>query len=263
MGERTLEGRIISGSSLRDYENLLHFDRELLRDNLTLNFGSGGANIGEQLKNHGVSSNIIDLDLRFDPISQSNPIMIIEPALDAVDSVISREGNFHRKLLGIKRNLSGIQGRTIIQGNGRALPFKDRAFDIILALKATYQIPRNDRKKVYAELLRVGNILHCAPVLQSDFQMLTELAHENNYDIIYCGPALMTGGVNHQFHGLDDYELLKHQFPENERVVEPPDDNIKVTKVLGLILGAQFKGGTMILKRNEYPACRSEPLYQP
>lgn len=260
MGERTLESQIISGSSLREYENLLHFNRELLRGNIILNFGSGGSNIGEQLKNNGVSSNIVDLDLRFDPISQGNPFIVIEPALEAVDSIINQQGNFHRKLLSLKRNLSGIQGRTIIQGDGRALPFKDQAFDIILALKATYQIPRNNRIKVYAELLRVGNILHCAPVLQSDFQMLTELARENNYDIIYCGPALANGGVNHQFHGLDEYELLKHQFPENERVLEPPDDDIKVTKVLGLVLGAQYKGGTMILKRNEYPACRSRAV---
>lgn len=251
MVEENLEGKIISGGSLSEYETYLHFDRELLRGKKILNFGSGGSNLGKDLRKDGIEASLIDLDLRFDPISQSSIGVVAEPFIEIVDLLIEPESDFHKSLVNLKRTLGDIKGRTILQGDGRFLPFADKTFDIVLSLKTTYQIPNEARKSVYKELMRVGKVLHCAPVLKSDFHILSGFAEENDYEVIYSGPPLAEEEVDEHFSDLNDYEHFKKRFSKEERISEPPDDDIKVSKLFGVVLGATFNGAVMILKRKE------------
>lgn len=149
-GREGLESDIVKARSLTDYERQLGFTRGLLKDQIVLNFGCGGSNIGQELELLGISSQIVDVDLAFHP----------------------REG---------RNNKSGLR----IQADGRKLPFPDATFETTLALFSTYQVPEDSKRQVLDELLRVSNTLHVSPVLKSEYHIMRALAAEHGFDILY------------------------------------------------------------------------------
>lgn len=185
------EGKHITGREWVQYKLTLGISSETLQGKKVLNFGSGGSNIGEELKKEGIVSQVVDLDLKFDPIGvdpyyRPHPFKFILAHYANVPLKIFKHGKIHDKLVNIRRQFSGTDGRTFVQGDGRSLPFPDRAFDYVLAFASTYQIYYEAKEKVYRELMRVGKILHLGPIYKIDFNILQKLAEELGYEVVAC-----------------------------------------------------------------------------
>jgi ubiquinone/menaquinone biosynthesis C-methylase UbiE len=86
-------------------------------------------------------------------------------------------------LVDIRENVfKGLKGAHCIVGDGCRLPFRDKAFDIVISVDVIEHIPKPIRHNFYKELLRVANeeiILSCP--LQSNDGMF----QGKNYDIVF------------------------------------------------------------------------------
>lgn len=83
----------------------------MLEGKKVLNFGCGGSNIGPQLKKDGIDSDIVDLDLKFDPIGQDNIALPVIAGIDYARSKIDEKGKISEGLLRTRRYLGDISGR--------------------------------------------------------------------------------------------------------------------------------------------------------
>lgn len=246
--QESLEGEAVSRKSLRGYELDLRINRNLLENRRVLNFGCGGSNLSRNLARENIPSKVVDLDLIYDPVGFED-VKVIKPKYIhgltkwIAESYGKGDMEFKRKVTEWKRKLTGTKDRTIIQADGKALPFENSAFEIVLAENSTYQIPLPDREKVYSELLRVGNALHIHPVFGEDFNLLEKLATNNGFSIIYC----------------EKTNLFESQLTINDpkdykigSVIRPEKERIAVFRPFGILIAAGIgEGSTMILKRNE------------
>lgn len=213
----TLERRndSITARGLNAYTTCLHFDPALLEGQNVMNFGSGGSRIGKELEKNRVSSRVVDVDLQVTGGGNFFWRLRTIGNLLGVDDK-SRLG---KKLNSMHAKSACKEGRSIIRADGRSLPFKDKAFDTVLALASTYQIPYGDRELVFRELMRVGNTIHCGPIYESDFRILRRLSEEDNFDIIACLPFGKGGGF--VANSPRYYQEYKQKYSAEQRIKPP------------------------------------------
>ncbi len=208
-----LEGAIVTPRHLSSYETDLGINLELLSGERVLNFGSGNSDIGKDLKDKGVDCQVVDLDL-----------------------------------------VAGGEDRNnLVQGDGRALPFPDQSFDHVLGLWSTYQIPSQANERVYKELMRVGKIIHAAPVFKDDFRILQGLAQEEGYDIVGCKPMPKPGSVKKPFSftTVDDYGEYMRNNEESARIESPKRENPRIAVGLRRMQVSSKGGSSMVLMKKE------------
>ncbi|MCL5438533.1 MAG: hypothetical protein M1268_00915, partial [Patescibacteria group bacterium] len=75
----SLEGAITTARRWKRYESRLFISPEALRNETVLNFGCGGSNIGEALREKGVNCNVVDVDLRY---NSKSPLTSVSVLLD-------------------------------------------------------------------------------------------------------------------------------------------------------------------------------------
>ncbi len=247
-----LEGLITSGNRLEAYENSLGFSAELLDGQRVLNFGCGASNIGQELELQGLSSRVVDVDLQSDlSITPDQPIRwILSLPIRGLMRVVDTSHPLYKKLVTVNRYLSGTDGRTFVQADGRSLPFADDTFGTVLALWSTYQIPLEARKQVYRELMRMGEYVHIAPVFQVDYDMLVELANECDFEIV-ASHRVSWRDLPFRFKNKEDYQKYIDGVSYEERVERPTvrDSKVKIT-LLGR--SANGEGGhVMVLRRKK------------
>lgn len=238
---KSLEGKILTGRSLKTYARRLHFSPDILTGQNVLNFGSGGSNIGKDLSKEGISSNVVDLDMQ---IVGSGKFLSWMKRVEVLVG-LSKDSSISRKLTNMHANSSKKDDRKFIQANGRSLPFADRSFDTVLALWSTYQIPDQDKAQVFGELMRVGNIVHCGPITSKDFDVVNNLCQDNGFDIIACRPFKESGVFTAA--NKDDYKTYKDKFSYQERVRVPEVDSPRVIEIFDRPIGASVSSGNYII----------------
>lgn len=216
----TLEGVAISGRRWEVYSEELGIKAKALKGKKILNFGSGRSNIGKNLKKEGVECKVVDLDLCYRP--------------------------------------QKVTERNFVQGNGRMLSFKNDAFNDVFALWTTYQIPLDAKEMVFGELMRVGEILHIAPVFGNDYEILSRMAEEKKFEIIACLPM---DKLNFSFSSADDYVKYRERIDHRHRIekpsrMEPVIRSIYDVKDNGeMKIAAQYidreGGNTVVMKRRQ------------
>lgn|SRR3989338_3443170 len=213
------ESEIVTAHSLKEYEKLLRFNGKLLEGQNVLNFGCGGSFIESDLKKSGISSTVVDVDLKFNPLSFSEKF---------------------------KRIINKGSQRNFAQTDGKSLPFADSSFDTTLAFFTTYQIPQDKRKQVFRELLRVSNNVFIGPIFSQDYKDLLQLSEEMGYDIIYCRSWNAPLKERPNIENEKDYAAFSRSKPYAFRVQEPKRAAPVLIPVLreSLVLG-----NIMILRR--------------
>lgn len=240
---RSLEGKILTARGLKAYARRLHFSPDLLRDQNILNFGSGGSNIGKELSKKGINSNVIDADIKV--IGDNKFLLWMKRAETFLD--LNKDSSIGKKLANIHAG-SSKKDRNFVQADGRSLPFEDKQFDTVLALWSTYQIPEADKVKVFGELMRVGNAIHCGPITSKDFDVISTLCQEKGFDIITCRPFKENGVFVAS--NKNDYRDYVNKFPYSERVKVPEIDAPKVVGILDKpILAIVSAGNYIVLQR--------------
>jgi len=199
------------------YEYGLGFDPKLLSGMRVLNFGSHYSNIVGDLKKRGIESQVVNVDLRHLPD--------------------------HRG--------------TIIQGDGRALPFNDNSFDVVLALLSTYQVPDEDKEQAYKELMRVGEIIHTGPVWGNEFRVIQRIAAKQGFEIVASQPYpgawdIANNRKPFNFASTVDYDHYIQEHDASERIIPPRREEPGVASVLGKKLFVRQRGGSaVVLKRKQ------------
>jgi len=246
-----LEGAIVTGRKWGDYQAMLGIKPELLENETVLNFGSGSSNIGKTLKAKGTKCRVVDLDLKYDPWQNSeNPLRLLA-AIPVVlyQKWFNPEGETKQKLVNLKRNIAETKGRRFIQGNGRTLPFPDKTFDHVLALWSTYQIPPEARETVYRELMRVGKILHLGPIFKNDYDLLSKLAAEQDFEIVACQPIPFIRDLPFMFSSENDYDKYIKQKDQSKRIEIPEESESLVNTALGKKSAGMRGGNTIVLRK--------------
>ncbi len=139
--EESIEGKIVRGRPLGKYSYYLRFDPNILANQNVLNFGSGGSDIGKELEKRKIPCTVIDVDLEITGTGQ-----LFFPILKHMGNFINKDSLLGRKLTRMHSKFSKANERNFVQADGRALPFKDKVFDTVLALWSTYQIPEEDKR---------------------------------------------------------------------------------------------------------------------
>lgn len=180
------EGSVVTGRGWIDYQVMLGVKPEDLKNETVLNFGSGASNLGMDLRTKGIDCTVVDLDLKYDPWGNSENKFGFFAAVPVhlYLKYFNPQGETRQRLVNLKRKIAGTEGRKFVQGNGRALPFPDGEFDHVLAFWSTYQIPQEAKEAVYSELMRVGKVLHLGPAHKEDYELLSKLAVEQNFEIV-------------------------------------------------------------------------------
>lgn len=243
--------RITTRENLSTYERDLFFDRNLLRGQTVLNFGSGGSNLKRDLEQSGIKdTRLIDVDLMHDPGRQGN---IVSFMLRSVEKLFSDSSRLHKHLVNIRRRHDGIEGRNFIQVDGRHLPFKDGAFDTTLARLSTYQVPDDAKEQVFRELLRVSNILHIATVNRDEQVILNKLANKMGFEILFSlkYPQLFDGESFNflNIKNQEDYDFYRDKYPVDVRVVEPESKPEKYGYQLVNGIPAMVVPGNVVIMR--------------
>lgn len=241
---KSLEGKIVTTRGLKKYAKFLHFEPTLLKDQKVLNFGSGGSNIGKELEGKQIPCSVTDVDLQVTGTGHFFAGLKFAEKFFG----INEESRLGKKLSNIHEQASHKNGRNFMQADGRSLPFADKTFDTVLALYSTYQIPDEDKNKVFGELIRVANVIHCGPITQKDFDVIRDLCQEANFDIVICRPFSERGVFT--IATLGEYESYKEKYSEEERIKIPKIDSPKVTNLFGKpILARVSPGNYIVLKR--------------
>jgi hypothetical protein len=255
LSKKTLEGRIITGRGFSEYSGYLGVKPELLNNQIVLNFGAGGSNIQKDLDSKGINSFIVGVDIKKDPVAGDN--ILAQPFKIASDLSAKIENfpqNLRQKLISLYRTFGGTKGRTILQGDGRNLPFANQTFGTVLALYSTYQIPTEDKERVYRELLRVGKNHHYGPIFGDDFKLLSRLAAENNFEVVACQPEPRTifGDVSCMIKSQNDYLEYMRRLKTKDRVKIPKSGQATATYLFGYpVSGAGGEGNVIILKKQD------------
>lgn len=239
-----LEGKISSARSLKEYARMLHFDPTLLREQNVLNFGSGGSHIGKELQKRKIQSNVVDVDLELVGVGKNSI------RLKGIEKLLSTNPNsWGGKILNSLQTKATMKdNRNFVQADGRNLPFKDKAFDTVLALWSTYQILDKDKKRVFRELMRVGNAIYCGPITKTDFEILVNLSQEMGFDIIASRPFSEHGIFTAT--SLNDYSAYTERYSAAERIKIPQVDSLKTYGLFGRTFAADvLDGNYIVLKR--------------
>ncbi|MFH2022570.1 MAG: class I SAM-dependent methyltransferase [Patescibacteria group bacterium] len=246
-----LESAIVTGRSWIEYQSMLGVKPEALKNETILNFGSGASNIGKDLKAKRIDCSVVDLDLQYDPWENSeNPFRLFAALpVHLYLKYFNPKEETRQKLVNLKRKIVGTEGRNFVQGNGRALPFPDEAFDHVLALWSTYQIPSEARESVYRELMRVGKTLHLGPIFKNDFDLLSGLAAELGYEIVACQPIPILKDIPFMFSSGEDYSKYIEQKGQSDRINIPKRDESSVNTMLGMKSAGRKGGNTIVLRR--------------
>lgn len=198
------------------YELKLGINPEILINKNVLNFGSGSSNIKKKLHDKDIKCNVINFDLN--------------------------------------SNETETKNLSFIQGNGLKLPFKDNVFDFVLALWSTYQV-LDDKKSLYQELMRVGEILHIGPIFKNDFFSLKEAAKKKNFNIIICQPFKYFEILPFSFSAREDYDEY-FKLDKNKRIKIPEKEKPEI--ITKIIEGTPKKvinkegSSTIVLKKTKY-----------
>lgn len=209
--EKKYKLNTITGRGWEEYEYLLRIKPEALTNETVLNFGSGFSELYKDLKDKGIDCNMVDFELRYRPW---------EP-----------------------------KDRAFVQGTGVKLGFKDNQFDHVLALWSTYQIPPEDRKAVFKELMRVGKIIHMGPIFGNEYKMLNALVEEQDYEIVAC--KSLRNKSSFMFSSKEDYiNYMKKRSLDRIVALERDEPLIKTTK-LGMKYISYEGAKTIILKRKQ------------
>lgn len=241
----TLERRndSITARGLNAYTTCLRFEPALLEGQNVINFGSGGSHIGKELEKNKVSSRVVDVDVQITGVGRFFwRLRVIGNFLGIDDK--SRLG---KKLNSMHAKSACKEGRNFIRADGRSLPFKDKAFDTVLALASTYQIPYRDRETVFRELMRVGNTIHCGPIYESDFRILRRLSEESNFDIIACPPFGKGGDL--AVNSPKYYQEYKDKYSSEQRIRRPSKESSWAFGVLGKSVIYYGGGSNIVLQR--------------
>jgi len=245
----SIEGRLVTGRTLRKTERELHFNRELFVGQRILNFGCGGSNISNEIRKAQVNAElVVDFDMHFDPSNRIRKFLTypLHEILEGTEMLTDQDSRIHRTSVAIRRRLGNIQNRTFVQGDGRNLPFEDNAFDTAIAPWSTYQIPTEAKRQVFKELLRVSKATFFFPIGGDDFDILQQLAKDNGYEIIYSGSHL---NKDLKINSIEDYDAFRDSYTENQRVQRPSSNPTSVIKLGSKILGARVEGNLVIMRR--------------
>ena len=230
--KRILEGEVITGRPLADYQAQLDFKHKLLEGKKVLNFGAGNSLLEDDLRRKGVASTVVDVDISIDAASAYK---IISPD---------------------ERTISAFADRKFAQADGRKLPFKDRSFDYVLALWSTYQIPPDAKKQVYGELMRVGDTLHVAPVFKRDYDVFRNMTFSSGFEIVSCQPYVHYLGVEDhkkeaRFTHESDYEEYMRKYRRSRRVKAPMGEDVEIySYAYGGRVAKSTGASTIVLRRN-------------
>jgi hypothetical protein len=173
---------------------MLGFDPKFLKGKKVLNYGSGGSNIGKELKKKKIPSTIYDADIL------PNPHAISGESKEFTDDEIHRR----MRIMGRKINesgdpqmilppviehenkLLGIEGRNLIEvGEDGKINLPDKEAEVTLLLWVYHQIPQFDRRDFAQELFRVTkDVLFVAPVWHEILGPLVEVAKENGFELM-------------------------------------------------------------------------------
>jgi len=247
--EKSIEGEAPSWRGLRAYADWLRFEPHLLTGQTVLNFGSGGSRIGKELEKKKILCNVIDVDLKLTGVGVKG--FLFSAILPLIEHHVDPNSNLHKKLSHVRRVFAGANGRKLIQGDGRTLPFKDRTFDTVLALASTYQVPEEAKELVYKELMRVGERIHCSPIHGNDFKVLEVLAQKDNFDIIVCHPTRTIFSKRDEFlaDNIDYYQAYKEKYSEEQRVNLPTRNSANILKIFGKPMAGYGRGNFIVLQR--------------
>lgn len=250
------EARLTTSRKISSYEKQLRFSRELLRNKTVLNLGCGGSNIKQDLTEDQIQTNVVELDLKFNP-GNSNLAAIAE-ITEYIKSKLSADNRLYKLAKKIRESVDkNIKNRDFTQANGRFLPFAKETFDFCMALWSTYQVPDDSKEAVFREMMRVSNIIHLGPIFKKDYNYLTHLSEKLCFDIVICHPfAIYLEKPDHfTINNLSDYAEFINKKPIHERVIEPEEESPELVKILPIFskdVYATSKGGSfMVLKRNE------------
>ncbi len=248
-----IEGLFVTRRDWRDYQTLLGLTSEVLRGKKVLNFGCGGSNIKKDLDVwEGISSDVVELDLTFDPSGRhESPFRWLASVPVAFMARIVKPTDIHDKLIHARRKLLGIDGRTAIQANGRTLPFKDNAFDCVLGLWSTYQIPTDAKEQVFRELMRVGRAVHLSPIFKDDFEILNKITKEMGFRIVACNTPFPSddSGLPFMFSSEAEYDLYAKEHPYPSRVQRPIHDRVEIKTRFGSKHASAVGGKTIVLQK--------------
>lgn len=261
---RNLECASVMGRDWVEYKTVLGIKPDALRDKRVLNFGSGSSNIGRELKSRKNGGRVVDFDLIHDPWEHTDPWETIEnayrfstiPLIQLYLEYFNPQGKERQGLVNLKRQVAGTEGRDFVQGNGVKLPFKDDAFDYVIAFWSTYQPPLEDRGAIYEEFMRVGKIIHISPIFKNDYKLLSKLAEEKDYEIV---ASLPLDEVGFSFSSDEDYGSYVRKVAPWHRIGVPYryEPIIKTQQIMGRdgnIREASSVSGdggnTIVLRRN-------------
>lgn len=247
---KSLEGTIVTSRKLRDYTDTLGFDPTLLNNETVLNFGSGRSMIAQELLQKGIHCNLVDLDIQKNSALLS-PVRRYETLpIRTYLRVVNPQGEQREKIEQLMKRITKTEGRTYVQYGGRNICFKDQAFDHVLALWSTYQIPDDAKEQVYREIFRVGKAIHLGPIFEKDFTILTKLANEMEFDVIACQSYKISPGHRRaapfNFSSQSEYDQYVRNNPIDKRVKIPKGKDAYGLPYLGAVgLG----GNTIVLKK--------------
>lgn len=236
--KESLEGKIVTARTIKAYARSLHFNPHILENQRILNFGSGGSNIGEQLRRMGIVCDVTDADRELVGIGKKSAKIKIAENFVGPESWVGKKLN----------KLQNQHRPNFVRADGKALPFKDKSFNTVFALWSTYQIPDIDKTQVFGELMRVGNVVHCGPITSKDFDVINNLCQKKGFDIIACRPFKESGVFT--AHNNNDYRIYKDKFPYQERVRAPEIDSPGAIRIFDRpILAWVSSGNYIILQR--------------
>lgn len=251
--KKNLEGTIVTGRGLQQYENCLGFSAELLRDKKVLNFGSGHSHLEKQLRDRGIQSSVVNLDIIDEPKSFHNPLRFYASIpISLYRKFQENRGAETTKIREFERKLAGIDDRKYVKYDGRNIPFPDQSFDHVLALYSTYQIPSGHKAQVYRELLRVGKHIHMGPIFKKDYDIIAPLAQKLGFEIIACQSLeklwmqrLIGQGIN--IKNNSEYDRYRRSNSYEDRVNAPRAKDMIIAIPYGPALGF---GSSIILRKN-------------
>lgn len=249
-----IEGSIISGRDWETYQMEMGIRTNALAGEKVLNFGAGGSNIGQELNQLGINCRVVDADLKFDPYDNIKGLLIAPISL--LLRGFNEPGKLRQKLVNLKRRIAGTEGRSIIQADGRALPFLDQSFDRVLASWSTYQIPQEAKAGVFKELMRVGRLIHIGPIFRKDYVLLSKIAPGCGFEIAACKLIDDYGfgtDSNSRFYFSSEQNNDRYikNTPAGYRIKLPWQDDVKASWMFGIawLASGTESGNTIVLRK--------------
>ncbi len=133
--------------------------------------------------------------------------------------------------------------------------FQPNSVDFAFALASTFQIPDNDRQKIFRQLLRMSRIaVHMGPIYRPDFDYLNRVAAQNQFDIIVCRPFVESTWdvMSHRqlvFKPvtIEDYNHFVRDYDTTTRIIPPKADKPTVHLRFGIFNVDIDKGSSYVI----------------